>query len=272
MLTHPPTKDDLQRFYVKHGLGTYRIGDLYDRSPETIRYYLKKYGIPRRITKIIEPSLTPSHELAYILGVLLGDGFLFKRKYDNKKRKKKGYAYEVRLAVIDRVFAEEFAEGLRKIGLNPKIYYQKRTPNESVFSYKHNVKNRWLVIAISKKFYEFFKSLSMDNLQDITIGFESSFLKGFYESEGGVYSVSRGVKLIISNTDKELATFVNELINRLGFKTSLYERPYEWNNEERKIYYIYLGRRNQIQEFLNTTRPVIRNQLPKKLQSGDETR
>jgi hypothetical protein len=78
-------------------------------------------------------------------------------------------------------------------------------------------------------------------------------------------------KTITLKTDKELATFVNELINRLGFKTSLYESPYKWNNEERKIYYIYLGRRNQIQEFLNTTRPVIKNQLPKKLQSGDET-
>ena len=74
----------------------------------------------------------PSEDLAYVLGVMLGDGNLHLH----------GYCYDVELKVKDYEFAEEFSKAVAKI-LDKKF----RKP---YWSRSHN---RWRVYYSSKAFY-----------------------------------------------------------------------------------------------------------------------
>jgi len=78
-------------------------------SWSTVWYHLRKNGIPiqKQLSKQY-PSLEPSPELSYILGVIDGDGSMSSHN-------------RIELEVKDKVFAEEFAHTLRIIGLRTNI-------------------------------------------------------------------------------------------------------------------------------------------------------
>lgn len=246
--------------YWEQGLSTYKIAEMYRVSYESVRYWLKKYGIPRRPKpQVVEPKLTPSPELAYVLGVLFGDGTVAKCKYENKKLGKKGYRYNIRLAVVEKRFAEEFMNALEKLGLHPKLYFAPRSSNEKMICDPTKVKPRWVVIAQSKKFFEFFKSLTIDRLENIVKGYEPYFIKGFYESEGSIDRSPKEYRVRIVNTNKELIMLIKQMLERLGFKPTIYTQYYVWNNEKKQVYVIQLYGDKQAKRFFKIIKPCIRN-------------
>jgi intein-encoded DNA endonuclease-like protein len=150
--------------------------------------------------------LKPSEELAYVIGVKLGDGYT-----SRKKRAIKGYNnVTIGLKVNDREFAEEFGRCLVEVlGRRPiKPRYR-----NGVGKYVIEVRSQTLYellkkpvdLARLKKYIEHCKRCM------------AAFLRGFADSEGCVDN--RGY-VNISNTDCELLTYVKELLKRFGIEST----------------------------------------------------
>ena len=88
-----------------------------------------------------------------------------------------------------------------------------------------------------------------------------AFLKGFYESEGSLKRNGvRSVSLTMSNTNKHLVEFVRELIEKLGFKVSVY--TIQKKGKRRTAYEIYLlGTYKGKLTFLEIIKPCIKNKI-----------
>jgi len=168
-------------------------------------------------------NLNPSPELAYILGVIVGDGCV--GEYIKKRGDKESTCYDIKLGVADYKFAKRFASALRKIGLHPNLWKDKK-----VRKGRENEQKLWRVEAYSKTFVRFFLSLKSDwdefekFVRKCPNG-KVMFLRGFYESEGhhGVYTYHRGKwiqhvkKLHITNTNPDLIKITVSFLRELGF-------------------------------------------------------
>ena len=146
----------------------------------------------------LQPRLEPSEELAYVIGVILGDGYL--EKYYDKKSS--GYCYTVRLEVIDEDFAR------RRRG-----------------------KTLYCVKARSAMLYKWLKSLNLEKIGAMLQSerMKAAFLRGFFDSEGSISS-SGGRRFIdFYNKNKELMVFIEHLLEELNIDTyNLYENKVCW--------------------------------------------
>jgi len=150
--------------------------------------------------------LEPSEELAYVIGVVLGDGYAYM-----KRRAIKGYNdVKIGLNAKDREFVEEFARCLATVlGRRPiKPRYGRSS-------------RRYVVEVESKTLYELLrKPVDLDRLKKYIEHCErcvAAFLRGFADSEGSVYK--RG-HIFIFNTDLRLLTYVKDLLKRLNIEST----------------------------------------------------
>ena len=185
-------------------------------------------------------NLNPSPELAYILGVIVGDGCVgeYTIKCGDKTKKR----YTVTLAVADYEFAKSFARALRKIGLHPHTWKDKK-----VRKGRKNEQKLWHTEANSKKFVRFFLSLKSDwnefekFVRSCPKGKEM-FLRGFYESEGHhgvyVYRNGKGIRhvkqLRLTNTNPNLIKITIAFLRELAFHpytTMEKRRQFGWKDK-----------------------------------------
>jgi len=213
-------------------------------------------------------DLTPSPALAYILGVIVGDGNVnvhnvIKPKYKGQRRN------VIRLNVIHYEFAKSFFDALREIGLNPCIFIRDgATPNHHP---------QWYVGAQSFTFALFYQDLRQD-LEKMKEFIEKCpkggehFIRGFYESEGSYYiqvKRARGRRewnekhLTMSNTDTELIALVIEFLKYLGFHPRLYSKP-EKRPNRKPHYEIFILTKEQA-AFIQLIKPRIKNKRGKGL-------
>jgi intein-encoded DNA endonuclease-like protein len=191
---------------------TYRgiIGEIYRRygvriSKSSISEWLRGMHSPyngRRIPSL--ELLKPSEELAYVIGVVLGDGYVGK-----KSRVRKGYNdVIICLEAKDREFVEEFGRCLAKVlGRRPiRPRYVKSS-------------GRYVVEAESKTLYELLrKPVDLDRLRRYIEHCErcvAAFIRGFADSEG---SVDKHGYIYITNTNIKRLIYINELLRRLGIE------------------------------------------------------
>jgi len=133
---------------------------------------------------------TPRAELGYVVGVSLGDG---------STSSNRNHSHMIKLTVIDREFAAEFARCLGLL-LNrgpPLVKWRETTRS-------------WHTQVSSLLLQKFLRQ-SLDKLKS-TVEFSSectaAFLRGFFDSEGWLYHSQLGVV----NTDKELLLYVSHLL------------------------------------------------------------
>ena len=245
-------KEQLWNHYVNNQMSCNEIAERFHCDYGTVYYWMKKYNIPRRERSLankiraerdydhcihpLKPNLSNSKELAYILGVLKGDG------YAGRYQKNKGFEHRIGLKVVDRVFAVAFFRGLRAIGLNP--------------SYRP-YKGYHIVEACSKLFYDWYKSLTLDNIENFCSGDKFSFIRGFYESEGCLSGSRREngkvyFELKMTNTDLALLSLIQRILKKLGFDFKLYKY------REREVYDLRLYKQGEIGRFIDTIRPCIK--------------
>jgi len=205
---------------------------------------IKKYTVEAWIYEEKMPPLArwypePSKELAYIIGVLYGDGYIVKEH---------NYNYNIELKVKDYEFAEVFSRNMAKL-LN-KRYVKSRW---------HKSLNRWIVVYSSKAFYHWFREQTLETLKqyieysDETV---ASFLRGLYDSEGTNYRCKR---IWLYNNDKDLLHYVQHLLkkyfNIVARGPYLVMRAGSINNSGIKtnydIYYIAISREDSIWIFLS---------------------
>jgi len=149
-------------------------------------------------------------DLAYIFGVIEGDGYCRKRK--NTKRT----SGEIILKVKDKDFAEEFANRLKRwSGVNPK-YWEK---DGEFFTALYSVD----AVDVIKKIR--LRELIISNKK-----VKSNFLKGMYDSEGGVIGTNLNRRkfacrwIHFSNNNEKLVKTVNRILNDLGIPHKIKSR------------------------------------------------
>lgn len=193
------------------------------------------------------PNLKMTPALAYISGVLYGDGSIDKRGH-------------VRLTVTKRKFVESFAKAIRGIGLRPhKMQIFTRfsegkglpnfTPHETTF---------YQTGFISKLFKNWFTSIHLDVIELLLDKPElmREFIRGFYESEG-TYSPPPNIRIEMVNSNRELILLCKRLLEKLGYRgTHLIERK---RKPPRKIQYrLYIRRIIEVNRFLAEIKPKIK--------------
>ena len=155
----------------------------------------------------------PTKELAYVLGVMFGDGNLF---FHEKKQD-----YAVRLEAIDKDFVEYFSKCVSKV-LNKERNY-------AVVKYKQKAMDSCMYSARarSKELYYFIKELKEDfeKVKPFAEAYPKEFIQGLADSEGfstisARTNFSVGVCVAVS-TNKDLLCFVKKLLIGLGIVSSM---------------------------------------------------
>jgi len=181
-------------------LGVNEIGFELKRSKGAIYTKAWKMGLTENPQIFWKPL--NSYSLAYILGVILGDGYV------SKKLSKR---YKIGLNVKDKEFAEAFHNALLKIGLKAMLKLKK---------------DNWWVWSCNKNFCEWFNNLTLNQI--ISIIEENDlippFIRGMYDSDGSfeIRNKKYGYhSIIIYNTDESLLECIRELLYRIGISSVL---------------------------------------------------
>jgi len=171
---------------------------------DSTHIWLSKGSISEWVHGIHDPSggtnkfhTDPSPELAYVIGVIAGDGNLNVH----------GYNYEMLLSVTDHDFAKEFSRCLAKILGRPNPYRVRWSEQ----------RKRWIVQGSSIILHGFLRR----GWQTLKMYVEhcyrciAFFLRALFDSEG---TISRN-RLSIYNTDRHLLLYIRELLSKYGIKT-----------------------------------------------------
>jgi intein-encoded DNA endonuclease-like protein len=197
------------------------------------------------IYKKLELDLSPSPTLAYILGVLKGDGNvnLFPDRGYRRPR--------IRLKATSLRFVYSFHEALKKIGLNPHLRLAK--------SKNSKWRDAFESCAYSREFYEWYQRLTLDDIYELIKSNDemvSQFIRGLYESEG---SLSRHWLRVISNTNLNLVKLVQTLLLSRNFKTTIVRDNSPEQKGWKTVYHLNLrGGKKEIKRFLDWIKPCIK--------------
>ncbi len=221
-----------------------RIGELYGvaLSPAVIVYWCRGVHTPYNGIRIPTiDSLEPSPELAYVVGVVVGDGCAFKTSTRSGE-------YKVGAKAKDREFIEEFSRCLgRVLGREPP----KPIPVED---------GNFQVRVQSKVLYQLLqKPIDIERIRPFVEHSEDcirSFLRGFFDSEGSV-DKNKG-EILCYNTDTRLLEYVQKLLRTLGIETTgprintrrgtpFFDKKQGKTYKTRKdVYYIYVKARDRL--------------------------
>lgn len=188
----------------------------------------------------------PSEELAYILGVALGDGTI---KIDESK-----YRYHLRLSVVSEAFALQFYEAAKILGFGLMKRIDKNNLQHPMYS----------VYVYGKPFIYWCREMR-DDIDKVDNFLKAdneikAFIKGFYESEGS-YRDRAGknkneVQIRIFNTRPEILFLIYKWLSNFGYKLSLHsEKPHKDNCKLMHILSLY-GK--QAERFISDINPCTK--------------
>lgn len=140
---------------------------------------------------------TPSAELCYVIGVVMGDASMSVSHYN----------YMIKLRVTDKEFADEFARCL-------SVILGRTSPEVR----RHEKTHAWHTELSSLLLRQFMLQSLSSLAQTIQHCDEckGAFLRGFFDSEGSV----SGRELTVSNGDIDKLSLVCDLLSSLGIETT----------------------------------------------------
>jgi intein-encoded DNA endonuclease-like protein len=239
----------LKDLYWNRGLSLERIAEIENVRVSTVHKRMKLLGIALRKQHDwhhVHVNITPSEELAYIIGVLLGDGAVCGK--------------QIRLRTVDIKFAESFYKALKQVGFRPSLTIEEN------HGFGH--KPLYVTTAASVDFVKWFKNLSINDIEAIVLKTRNlavSFLRGFYESEGCLRVEKQGnPRAMLYNTNRQIVNLVVKAINFIGFNAYV-QGPYnvyiqEPNGTRRKckpVFYIQIPRPDSV-SFISKLSPCIK--------------
>jgi hypothetical protein len=191
----------------------------------------KRISEKRKGQFLVKPRLEMTPELAYVLGVLKGDGSVYLHR--------RGAI--INLTTSSLGFAQSFSDALSKIGLKPSRIYGGKY---------------YRVEAYSKAFHNWYKELTTAKLEEMLSNNDliASFIRGFYESEGCCYKYS----IHIYNTDYELIRLVRRLLTKLGFNFGVYIRKHNGGWGHAPLYTLFKNKKVDAQRFFQIIKPSIK--------------
>ena len=251
-------ENELRTLYWDKELSTVEIGEKFGYTARNVGYYMRKFGISRRSNSeahqlgfrkkphpgCIHPNLEFNENMAYILGVLFGDGNV----------NKNGSQYRIQLNNTRKSFAESFAKALRLIGLHPCFYTVKLSKKDP----KHS--DVLCVVATSKMFYNWFKGLTLIDVRRLLIRdikYTKGFLRGFYESEGTLQHRTKNCwRIRIYNSNVKILNIIQNLLTYLGFNHSFHQSKRKKTKDEYSV--DILGGTKETFRFLSEVNPCIK--------------
>jgi intein-encoded DNA endonuclease-like protein len=204
----------------------------------------------------IQPKLSSSPSLAYVCGVLLGDGVCCK---SSQGRNKNAVVYVVALEVTEKRFALSFMEALQCLGMHSRIYFNKK---------KGNRRDTYYVKAYSKRFYQWWTKQTLADFER-TFFDEATLLKefvrGFFESEGSYYDRDYPYYqtfCLMVNTEQTIIHLFEKALSQLSFKTSIHRHEEKRKDRKRFVYKLWiLGGKSEHNRFIELIKPCIKNHL-----------
>ena len=194
-----------------------------------------------------KPILNKTKNLCYILGVLHGDGYLYKN----------GSNYCISLESVDMDFINSFKSSLNNINLIVSGPYSRKRPE------KHQIIHK--IESRSKLFFEWFKSLDVLKLKDIIRNAKGDidFLRAIYESEGSYFITKEGKEtLTIASTNKKLVLLIHDIIKKYGFSPTF---PKPQLLKSGKAYYkLYFNKQKEIKDLIKLIDPCIKQKVRRK--------
>lgn len=191
------------------------------------------------------PNLVVDENLAYLLGVLKGDGYVTINKHTN--------AHIIGLQNTSMKLINNFLKSLQKLGLNPYIHKASRSRKS------FQKRDQYRAIAYSRIFHEWYSNLSIEKLKDLLDTKEkmSAFVKGFYEAEGSISKTRTGRSLSIINTKPDLLNLVDYLLQNLNIQFH-FNGPYPPKLGKRNYYRLCTSKRQEIENFIKIINPDIK--------------
>ena len=241
--------DELWSLYVEKEIKAFEIADMYNMGVSTVYKWLNGISAPKQHLK--KPNLSLHSELVYILAVLLGDGHVHCAVNSPYY-----ISYYMILSVKDKSFAESFAVAVKKINLHPVTYKSRG----------HNGTADYInVVAHSKIFYNWYKSLSWRDIEKIGKLHPLDFIRGMYESEGSFYSGTDKRKKYCyeqlypaTNKNYNLLQFIAKQLERYEFDTSIYTSKKKGYDDSYRLY--LKGGIEERQRFVSLITPAIRKE------------
>lgn len=195
------SKKDILQLFRKRSWGAIKLKALKLNLARSKEEYSHSNEVKQRLKKLakkrlIKPRFNKKKDLAYILGVLDGDGYTNRRE-------------TIGLETKTKEFAEKFKRKLRNIGLNSNMGFSEK-------------KNHWLVWGSSKKLVLWYLSLSDKKkkrwLLKEKIAWE--YFNGLYDSDGALHPC--GCPQICCHNLKE-RVFINKLLTALGISSNIHK-------------------------------------------------
>ncbi len=156
-------------------------------------------------------------ELAYVLGVINGDGHVSQRR--------------IILSAIDKDFVKNFKNNLDKWSRYSSRFFSRTIKTDDKI---RNRKIQWVCYLDSVKIEGFIKNFDYNNLKDIN--HKIQFIKGFFDSEG---SFSKDYELIAYNKDYAKLKLISGFLFDLGLDNRIKTYTVKnINNELIKYHYL----------------------------------
>lgn len=202
-------------------------------------------------TKKTKP-LKKNTSFYYILGVILGDGYLYKGNGE----------YVIGLSVIDLDFIKKFRNNLKLwCGLNAKI--KKVKSNTCVKGYEYRMR------LYSKKVYDYINRFNKHPIITNKKDKKKNLITGLYDSEGSIYLKKQKYKnenfywnknIYFDNTNLNIIHLVASYLKDNGIRHSINSYKMKSGN---KCYKIRIASRDGIIQFYNLIRFSIKRKQDK---------
>ena len=177
----------------------------------------------------------PTEDFAWLLSTLYCDGSVFVTESNSN--------YKITLQVTDFEFSRRFEEVLEGIGFNTYTYIQEGDEHQDVRR----------VEGYSKPFYEFWNNLGRPDFRVISKVYPKAFVRGCYDSEGGLYEVGETGRYRISmkNNSKWLLDICKDRIEEET--NTVVKGP----QKSETCFEIRIFRQDSIKEFCDWVQPTI---------------
>lgn len=221
------------------GLSTYQLQAKYDIPNNSVWYCLKRIGILLRPQKEVachqglknakQIKLLPSSQLAYLCGVILGDGYVAQNSFQ--------------FNIKDRDFADAIIVASEFLGL----HMTEDKCRDLIRLRTHSVN--------FAKWWQSDRQTFVLNLN----GFSADFVRGFFDAEGSLVTTLHQKHIHytakIANTNTGLIVLVRSLLERQGYHPKLYSHKSGFGF--RPCYIIQLHRKAEVLHFIDWVRPNI---------------
>ena len=176
-------------------------------------------------------------EFDYLIGVLLGDGSVYKKKVKYINGESKGYSYCFQLMTTSQNFAFKFIHCLKNLNFNPHIGEGKTDRGTKLFK----------VSVFNKELYKKLKEIKEHPLLALKqVRSKQGFLQGFYDSEGCYTIWKTFPRIRMYNTNKDIIAVVVSFLKDLGFTPKVNEAT---NNKGIRFSTICLNRKEEVGRF-----------------------